>query len=60
MRGSQGPAKRSFGDDLTNRINHSYAMNHASAMGHHILEPIVSAGPNNSASADAKVSHSKP
>ena len=56
MRGSQGANKRSFGDDLTNRINHSYAMNHAAAMGHHILEPIVSnvsAAP--SVSADTKI-----
>ena len=60
VRGSQGPAKRSFGDDLTNRINHSYAMNHATAMGHHILEPIVSAGSTTSVSADAKVQHTKP
>jgi len=61
LRSTQAGNKRSFGDDLTNRINHSYAMNHAAAMGHHVLEPIIStsnaaaAAANSSISADAKI-----
>ena len=58
-RGTHGGNKRTFGDDLTNRINHSYAMNHAAAMGHHILEPILNGNGNavsqTSVSADNKV-----
>ena len=60
LRSTQAGNKRSFGDDLTNRINHSYAMNHAAAMGHHVLEPIINtsnaaAAAANSISADAKI-----
>ena len=62
-RGTHGGNKRTFGDDLTNRINHSYAMNHAAAMGHHILEPIINGNGNvaaqNAVSADNKAQQSK-